>query len=270
MNFYITSILALVFFYVLLLIIVFLFQGNLLYHPTTDNYIQNQVEIEPAEIEKVKIITKDKINLIGWFYNRNLEEFKTILFFHGNAGSLENRTYKLNHFKNLNLNFLIIAWRGFNGNKGKPNELGLYEDAESAIRWLKMKGIDEKNIILYGESLGTGVAVEIAQNKNYAGVILESPFTSMVNMGKKYYPFFPVNLLLKDKFESYKKIDNIFVPVLIMHGKVDKIVPYDMGKKMYELANEPKFFYSQEYGDHMIEYDEKLLSALKKFILSLN
>ena len=270
MNFYITSILALVFFYVLLLIIVFFFQGNLLYHPTTDNYLQNQAEREPAEIEKVKITTKDKINLIGWFYNRNLEEFKTILFFHGNAGSLENRTYKLNHFKNLNLNFLIIAWRGFNGNKGKPNEMGLYEDAKSAIKWLKAKGIKEQDLILYGESLGTGVAVEVAQNKNYAGVILESPFTSMVNMGKKYYPFFPVSLLLKDKFESYKKINNIFIPVLIMHGKVDKIVPYDMGKKMYELANEPKFFYSQEYGDHMIEYDEKLLTALKKFILSLN
>jgi len=270
MNFYITSILALVFFYVLLLIIVFFFQGNLLYHPTTDNYLQNQVEREPAEIEKVKITTKDKINLIGWFYNRNLEEFKTILFFHGNAGSLENRTYKLNHFKNLNLNFLIIAWRGFSGNKGKPNEMGLYEDAKSAIKWLKAKGIKEKNIILYGESLGTGVVVEVAQNKNYAGVILESPFTSMVNMGKKYYPFFPVSILLRDKFESYKKINNIFVPVLIMHGKVDKIVPYDMGKKMYELANEPKFFYSQEYGDHMVEYDEKLILALKKFIQSLN
>ena len=146
----------------------------------------------------------------------------------------------------------------------------MYKDAESAIKWLKLKGLNEENIILYGESLGTGVAIEVAQSKNYAGVILESPYTSMVNMGKKYYPFFPVSILLKDKFESEKKIKNIFVPVLIMHGTVDKIVPYDMGKKMYELANEPKFFYSQEYGDHMIEYDEKLLSALKKFILSLN
>ncbi len=270
MNFYTTSILALVFFYILLLIIVFFFQGNLLYHPTTDNYLQNQAEREPAEIEKVKITTKDKINLIGWFYNRDLEEFKTILFFHGNAGSLENRTYKLNHFKNLNLNFLIIAWRGFNGNKGKPNEIGLYEDAESAIRWLKMKGINEKNIILYGESLGTGVAVEIAQNKNYAGIILESPFTSMVNMGKKYYPFFPVRFLLKDKFESYKKITNISVPVLVMHGKIDKIVPFHMGKKIYELANEPKYSYFSEYDDHMMEYNEKLLKVLKDFINSLN
>ena len=270
MNFYTTSILTVILFYILLIIIVFFFQRNLLYHPSVDNYLKDNSGTEPSEIEKVKVTTEDKIDLIGWFYNKDIKKFKTILFFHGNAGSLENRTYKLNHLKNLDVNFLIIAWRGFSGNKGKPSELGLYRDAESAIKWLKLKGIIEKNIILYGESLGTGVAVEIGQNKNYAGVILESPFTSMVNIGKKHYPFFPVSLLLKDKFESYKKISNIFVPVLIMHGKVDKIVPYDMGVKMYELANEPKFFYSQEYGDHMIEYDEKLLLALKKFILSLN
>ena len=92
----------------------------------------------------------------------------------------------------------------------------------------------------------------------------------MVNMGKKYYPFFPVNFLLKDKYESYKKINKISIPVLIMHGKVDKIVPFSMGEKMFELANDPKFFYFQEYGDHMLEYDEKLLLALSNFIESLN
>ena len=270
MNYFTTIILAFVFFYVLLLTIMFFFQSNLLYHPSVDTYLKDQVTNEPTKIEKVKITTVDNIDLVAWFYNKDIEKFKTILFFHGNAGSLENRTYKLNHFKDLNVNFLIIAWRGFNGNKGKPNEMGLYEDAKSAIQWLKAKNIKEKNIILYGESLGAGVAVEIAQNKNYAGVILESPFTSMVNMAKKYYPFFPVRFLLRDKFESHKKITNISVPVLIIHGKVDKVVPYDMGKKMYELANEPKFFYSQEYGDHMIEYDEKLLLALKQFIKSLN
>ena len=187
MNFFTTSILALVCFYALIVIIVFFFQRNLLYHPSINNYLNdNQNNNEPTEIEKVKIITRDKIKLNGWFYFDTNVDSKTILFLHGNAGSLENRTYKLNHFKDLNLNFLIIAWRGFSGNKGKPNENGLYEDAESAIKWLKERGIKEKNIILYGESLGTGVAVEIAQNKNYGGIILESPFTSMVNMGKKY------------------------------------------------------------------------------------
>ena len=165
---------------------------------------------------------------------------------------------------------MIIAWRGFSGNEGHPNEKGLYEDAKSALNWLKEKGIKEKNIVLYGESLGTAVAIEVDQNKNYGGIILESPFTSMENMAKKYYPFLPVKLLLKDKFESYKKINKIKIPVFIIHGKVDKIVPYVMGKKMYELANEPKYFFSQEYGDHMVEYDEKLLLDLKKFITSLN
>ena len=161
MNFYTTTILALVCFYVLLVVVLFFFQGNLLYHPSVQNYIKDQGPKEPSGVKKVRITTNDKIDLIGWFYNKNIENSKTILFFHGNAGSLENRTYKLNHFKDLNLNFLIIAWRGFNGNSGKPNEIGLYEDAESAIRWLKKRGIEEKNIILYGESLGTGVAVEV-------------------------------------------------------------------------------------------------------------
>ena len=270
MNFYITSILSLIIFYILLVFIVFFFQRNLLYHPSVDNYLKDNFAAEPSEIEKVKITTDDKLDLIGWFYNKDIKKFKTIIFFHGNAGSLENRTYKLNYFKELDVNYLIIAWRGFNGNMGKPNEIGLYEDARSAVRWLNKKGIQDKNIILYGEALGTAIAVEIAQNKKYAGVILESPFTSMVNMGKKYYPFFPVSFLLKDKFESYKKINKILVPILVMHGKVDKIVPYSMGKKIYELANQPKFFYSQEYGDHMLEYDERLLFALRQFITSLN
>ena len=189
---------------------------------------------------------------------------------HGNAGTLENRIYKINHFKDMNVNFLIIAWRGFSGNKGKPTEKGLYEDAKSAIKWLKNKGIKEENIIIYGESLGTGVATEIAQNKNFAGVILESPFTSMIEAGKTKYPFFPVRLLLKDKYESDKKIKNIKSPILIMHGEVDRIVPFWMGKKMYKMANEPKYSYFTKYDDHMMEYNEKLLNELKKLIYSLN
>ena len=116
MNYFTTIVLALASFYVLLLTIVFFFQRNLLYHPSVDNYIKNNVKIELPEIEKVTISTDDKIDLVGWFYNNNLEKFKTILFFHGNAGSLENRIYKLKHYKDLNVNFLIIAWRGFSGN----------------------------------------------------------------------------------------------------------------------------------------------------------
>ena len=128
----------------------------------------------------------------------------------------------------------------------------------------------KKNIILYGESLGTAVAAHLAQNKNYAGIVLETPFTSMIDAAKTFYPYIPVNLLLKDKFENYKKIRNINSPILVMHGKKDQIVPFFMGLKIYEIANQPKYSYFTEYDNHMMEYDEKLVLALKSFLKSLN
>ena len=264
-NLILVSIVVLVYFFATLGL--YIFQRSLLYHPTENNYGGDRLTVN---IEKVKIVTEDNIDLLAWYHNKDINKFKTILYLHGNAGSLENRIHKINHFEDMNINFLLLSRRGFSGNKGEPTEQGLYQDARSAVKWLIKQGVFEENIIIYGESLGTGVAVEIAQKKNYAGIILESPFTSMIDMGKKYYPFFPVRFLLQDKFESYKKINKIFVPVLIIHGKVDKIVPHDMGKTMYELSNEPKYFYSQEYGDHMVDYDEKLLLTLKEFIQSLN
>ena len=232
-----------------------------------NNYFGDKLNVS---VTKIKIKTQDNIELLSWYHNKDSNKYKTILFLHGNAGSLENRIHKINHFKDMNVNFLIIAWRGFSGNAGEPTEKGLYEDAKSAVRWLKEKGIKEKNIIIYGESLGTGVATEISQNKNFAGIILESPFTSMIDAGKDKYPYLPVRLLLKDKYESDKKMKNINIPVLIMHGKVDNIVPFHMGEKMYKLANQPKYSYFSKYDDHMMEYNEKLLKALKDFISSLN
>ena len=253
--------------YFVFLVFIYVFQRNLLYHPTINNYHGHKLTVA---VEKLKIKTEDNIELLVWYHNKKFSDNKTVLFLHGNAGSLENRIEKINHIVDMKVNFLIVAWRGFNGNEGKPTEQGLYEDARSAIRWLGSKGVSEKNIIIYGESLGTGVAVEVAQNKNFAGIILESPFTSMVDAGKNIYPFLPVKLLLKDKYESNKKIKNIKSPILVMHGEVDNIVPFRMGKKMYELANEPKYFYFSKYDGHMMNYDQKLLNALKNFIYSLN
>ena len=267
MNYFTNILIILVLIYFFILIFTYIFQRNLLYHPKENNYFGDRIIVS---IEKVKIKTKDNIELLSWYHNKDAAKYKTILFLHGNAGSLENRIHKINHFMNMNINFLLISWRGFSGNKGKPTEEGLYEDARSAIEWLKNKGINENNIIIYGESLGTGIATEISQNKNFAGLILESPFTSMIDAGKDKYPYLPVKFLLKDKYESDKKIKNIKSPILVMHGKVDKIVPFYMGKKIYELANKPKYFYFSEYDDHMMEYNENLLKALKDFIYSLN
>jgi len=267
MNYFGILLLVLVIIYFFVLIATFFFQRNLLYKPSENNYLNEKILVQ---INKVKIKTGDGVELTSWYHKKNFKDFKTILFLHGNAGSLENRIYKINHFQDINVNFIIISWRGFSGNKGKPTEKGLYEDANSAIKWLNFNGIKNQEIIIYGESLGAGVAVEVAQNKNFAGVILESPFTSMIAAGKAKYSLLPVKMLLKDKYESDKKIKNVKSPILIMHGMVDDIVPFSMGQKMYELANEPKYAYFSKYDDHMMEYNEKLLKVVKKFIYSLN
>jgi len=260
-------VLIIFFLYFFVLVFLYFYQRNLLYHPNENNYSEDKISVD---IKKVKIQTSDNIELLGWYHEKSLKDYKTLVYFHGNAGSLENRIHKLNHFQDMNINFLIIAWRGFSGNNGKPTEQGLYEDGKSAINWLAKKGVDEKNLILYGESLGTGVATHLAQNKNYAGIILETPFTSMVDAAKTFYPYIPVDLLLKDRFENYKKIKNINSPILVMHGEIDQIVPFSMGKKIYEIANEPKYSHFTKYDNHMMEYNEKLVLALKSFLKSLN
>ena len=266
-NFFLEFIIGIVVVYLSVLILLFIFQRNLMYHPLENNYSGDKLKVK---VEKVNIVTSDNINLLGWLHKKDLNKFKTIVYFHGNAGTLENRIHKLNHFKDMDVNFLIIAWRGFSGNKGKPSEKGLYIDASSAILWLKKLGLKEDDIILYGESLGTGVATEIAQSNNYAGLILETPFTSMIEAAKNFYPYIPVSLLLKDKYDNQNKIKNINTPVLVMHGEIDQIVPFRMGKKIYEIANQPKYSHFTKFDDHMMEYDEKLLLALKTFINSLN
>ena len=266
-NLLMSIIVAISLIYLSVLIFLFFFQRSLLYLPNVNNYFGDTLSVN---IEKVQIRTADNINLVGWFHKKDLNKFKTVVYFHGNAGKLENRIHKLNHFKDMDVNFLIIAWRGFSGNEGKPSEEGLYIDANSVIKWLKSLGLKENDIVLYGESLGTGVATEIAQSNNFAGLVLETPFTSMIEAAKNFYPYIPVGLLLKDKYDNQKKIRNINIPVLVMHGEADQIVPFWMGKKIYEIANQPKYSYFTKFDDHMMEYDEKLVLVFKRFIKSLN
>ena len=264
-NLFLVSLVVLVYF--LATLGLYIFQRSLLYHPTENNYDGDRLTVN---IEKVKIVTEDNIDLLAWYHNKDINKFKTILYLHGNAGSLENRIHKINHFEDMNINFLLLSWRGFSGNKGEPTEQGLYQDARSAVKWLIKQGVFEENIIVYGESLGTGVTTEIAQNRNFAGIILESPFTSMVAAGKSKYPIFPIRLLLKDRYESDKKIKNIKSPVLIMHGEQDNIVPFWMGEKMFQLANEPKYSYFSKYDDHMMDFNKELINSIKLFLKSLN
>ena len=265
-NIFIKSFFLLILIYFVITVVVYFFQRKLLYHPfspqiTGKGLIHN--------FETINFKTSDNFELKGWFHLKNSNK-KTILFLHGNAGNLDNRIDKLNFLGNMDINFLIISWRVYSGNPGNPSETGLYKDALGGIEWLNKKGISNDRIILYGESLGTAITTEVAQNENFAGIILEAPFTSMVDMGQKIYPIFPVKFLLKDKYESKNKIKNIKSPILVLHGRKDKIVPFYMGEKIFEMANSPKFKYFTDLDDHMMNFDEKLVNEIDLFIRNLN
>ena len=142
MNYFGPILLVFVAIYFFVLISTYIFQRNLLYHPMENNYFGDKLNVS---VTKIKIKTQDNIELLSWYHNKDSNKYKTILFLHGNAGSLENRIHKINHFKDMNVNFLIIAWRGFSKNKGSPTEKGLYKDASGAVEWLKSKGIEESD-----------------------------------------------------------------------------------------------------------------------------
>ena len=250
--------------YLIIVAYMYLNQRKLLYLPSENNYLDDQIDFN---FKEVFIDVEKNLKLKAWLIENDFKNKKTLVFFHGNAGNLSNRTYKLNQLSKLDLNIIILAWRGFSGNEGEPSEQNLYNDAKKTIDWLNSRGVKNKNIILYGESLGTGIAVELSQTNQFGGIILESPFTSMTNAAKNIYPWLPVKYLLKDKYDSEKKIKNIKIPILIMHGKKDNIVPFRMGKKLYDLANNPKFFYFTENDDHMMTFDEKLVGTIKNFLI---
>ena len=256
--------LSLILAYFLIIIVIYFSQRSLMYHPSTNNFLdENKLN---HKIEKIKISSDNELK--AWYFKKN-KNFKTLLFFHGNAGSLENRIYKLNYLSKLKLNYIIVAYRGFSGNKGNPTEEGLYKDARAAKYWLNLNNISDQNIIIYGESLGTAVAIDLAKDHKFAGIILESPFTSMLELSRKYYPWAPSKLLLKDKYETDKKIKKIFSPILILHGKKDKIVPFEMGEELFKKANNPKYNYFIENDGHMIEFNEDLINSISGFISSL-
>jgi len=261
---YIFIVLSSIFFaYVVILLFTYLYQRNLLYHPSENNYQGDSINFNYQE---VLIKVDEKIKLKSWVIKKDLKNFKTILYFHGNAGDLTNRVHKLNELNKLDLNILIISWRGFSGNPGKPTEKNLYNDARKSVQWLNDHGVENRNIFLYGESLGTGVATELGQDNSFAGIILESPFTSIADAAKIYYPYLPIDLLIKDRYDSLQKIKNINTPVLIMHGKKDDVVPFKMGVELFEKANKPKFSYFSENDDHMMEFNDQLMNSLKKFL----
>ena len=191
-------------------------------------------------VKELQILTEDRINLLCWYSHSKINK-PTLVYFHGNSFNIGERAYRIEKYIKEGWGILLVSWRGFSGNKGKPSETNLYIDAEAIMNWVdKKKFIKKKDIVLYGESLGTGVAIEMATRYSFKSVILESPFTSIPDIAKKKYIFYPVKFLILDKFDNLSKIKKIDSPILIISGKKDEIVPHLHSVQLYNEAKEPK------------------------------
>jgi len=210
--------------------------------------------------EEVALAAEDGTRLHGWFIPSSRGPLAArklvVLLCHGNAGTISDRVLKASLLHRLGLSVLLFDYRGYGRSAGSPSEKGTYQDAEAAWRWLAAKGFAPQRIVLYGESLGNGVAVETALRHPPRALILESAFTSIADMGKVVYPWLPVRLIARTRYDNLAKIGSVRAPVLVLHSREDRIVPFRMGRALFAAAPEPKEFFELT-GSH----DEGFLDA---------
>ncbi len=226
--------------WVLLCLLLYLFQPRFVYFPYA------ALEATPRDVslryEDVFITTDDHVRVHGWFLPHESPR-ATLLFFHGNGGNISHRLDSLLIFHGLGLSVLIIDYRGYGRSEGRPSEAGTYSDALAAWRYLvRDRNTAGEDIVLFGRSLGSAVAVWLASRHTPRALILESGFTSTADMGRHYYPFLPVKWLTRIKYDSLTRIGSVRCPILFVHSPGDDIVPYALGRKLYAAANEPKSF----------------------------
>ncbi len=226
-------------------------QRQLVFHPNADDSFANPV----APFSVVSVQTSDGLTLKG-FYAPPHDARPVIIYFHGNAGTAADRIFKAQHFLTVGYGYLLIEYRGFGGNAGLPGEEEFYRDARAWLAFLNEQGITADRFVYYGESLGTGVAVQMVTETPPKAVVLEAPFTSVVDVGAYYYPFLPVRRLAQYRFDSLEKAAALTMPVLIYHGQRDITVPFRFGEKLFAAipcAN--KKFVSFPQARHKDLYD---------------
>jgi fermentation-respiration switch protein FrsA (DUF1100 family) len=239
--------------YFAVVFVVWLGQRKLLY--VTDSRRSPPIEAGLAGVVERILPTPDGEHLVAW-QAKAKPGHKTILYFHGNSGTLAMRAERVRMFVKDGFGFFIMAYRGYSGSSGKPSEKLNEVDALMAYDLLRREGLAGKDIILLGESLGSGVAVKVAAQRPVAGVVLDAPFTSITDLAAAIYPLLPVRQLILDPYESDRLIGKINAPLLILHGALDRVVPSKMGRKLFTLAKEPKQFELFPSGNHSDLFSE--------------
>ena len=250
--------------YGLVAIALFVSQRQILFHPdpTTPDLARAAV----PGLRSTTITTSDGLTLLAWYLPPASPDGFVVLHLHGNAGNIGHRAYRIGLLRRLGWGVFLTEYRGFGGNPGAPSEAGLLLDAHAALDAVRALGVPPSRILLWGESLGSGLAIQLAAQQQVAAVLLEAPYTSITDLAVARFPFVPVRWLLRDRFESDRYIGSVQAPVLVMHGALDGIIPLSMGEAIYKAAPEPKELWVAPGAGHVDLIEAGAIAAAAEFV----
>jgi uncharacterized protein len=232
--------------YAIVLVALYSLQKKLIFYPgkLASDYKLSTTE----EAEEVTVTTDDGEHISGLFFPKTSHE--VILYFHGNAGDLSQWQFVSEDFTALGFNFFIIDYRGYGKSTGDISENGLYKDAQAAYDYLLKKGFKPEHIIIYGRSIGSGVAVDLASRKKSKGLVLESPFSSFARLANEKFPFFFPSLYLRFRFDNIRKIKDVRCPVIFLHGSDDTLIPPSHSRQLFDRFKGMKKMILVDKGAH--------------------
>jgi fermentation-respiration switch protein FrsA (DUF1100 family) len=248
--------------YVALTAVIYFSQRSLMYFPDTAQTTPAAAGLPQAE--EVPLTTADGAHIHVWHVAPQ-DGKPVVLYFHGNGGSLKYRVGRFSKLIGAGIGLVAVEYRGYGGDPGTPSEQGLIADAEAGYAYAAAH-YPPQQIVVWGESLGTGVAVALAAEKPVGRVILEAPFTSALAVGERRYWYLPVRLLMKDQFRSDERIAKVTAPLLILHGMQDRTVPYALGEQLFDMANKPKHIVRFVDGGHEDLDQNGALDAVARFL----
>jgi hypothetical protein len=237
-------------------------QRALLYHP--DRTRTQPASVGLANAEEIELTAADGERLVAWHIAPQGAQ-PVVLYFHGNAGALPYRAERFHAFAALGLGVVALSYRGYGGSTGSPSETGLIADAEAAYAFATSR-YQPGRIVVWGESLGTGVAVALAAANPVGALVLEAPFTSIADVAAQLYWFMPVRRLIKDPFRSDRRIGRVTAPLFVLHGARDTVVPIAFGERLFAQANEPKRFARFAEAGHGDLDQHGALAAFQAFL----
>jgi len=253
-----------------LALLVYLFQGKMLYLPRISGMPEGGTPRQLGlDFETLRIPTADGLYLHAWFIPARSPRGTTLLFFHGNAGDISHRLDSIAQFNRLGLDVLIVDYRGYGQSEGAPSEAGTYEDARAAwFHLVEGRGQAPARIVLFGRSLGAAVAANLATRVRPGALILESAFTSVPDMAAVHYWFLPVRLLSRFQYDTRAALLRTHCPLLVIHSREDEIVPFSHGQALYQGAGEPRDLLVIQGGhnDGALRSESHYLRGLDEFL----